>query len=232
MNPPTHSMWVEWVFIPAILGYAWLSTSYTDRYDLFRTSGHHVFFRSVIEGYGVFLIAYIVTLIIPDSWFKFMGLNTTYYNMLFVSIILTLLSWSVRSGDKTVNIDDLANKMKENGELVSLLLLESCRLRSQVELTLKNGKSYIGYVARQDYMLNKGGDVALALTASGYRDNETRKLEITTIYDLSELGKSGSINRSDIFGEKGDRGLTLPMSEIVSARFFDHKIYQSYQSKE
>ena len=47
-----------------------------------------------------------------------------------------------------------------------------------------------------DYMLNKGGDVALALTASGYRDNETRKLEITTIYDLSELGKSGLINRS------------------------------------
>lgn len=232
MSPATHSMWVEWVFIPAILGYAWLSTSYTERYDLFRISGHHVFFRSVIEGYGVFFIAYVVTLIIPDSWFNFVGLNTTYYNMLFVSVILTLVSWSVRSGDKTVNINDLANKMKENGELVSLLLLESCRLRSQVELTLKNGKSYIGYVARQDYMLNKGGDVALALTASGYRDNETRKLEITTIYDLSELGKSDSMNRSDIFGEKGDRGLTLPMSEIVSARFFDQEIYQSYQSKE
>ena len=66
----------------------------------------------------------------------------------------------------------------------------------------------------------------------GYRDNETRKLEITTIYDLPELGKSDSMNRSDIFGEKGDRGLTLPMSEIVSARFFDQEIYQSYQSKE
>ena len=51
-------MWVEWVFIPTILGYAWLSTSYTERYDLFRISGHHVFFRSVIEGYGVFFIAY------------------------------------------------------------------------------------------------------------------------------------------------------------------------------
>ena len=107
-------MWIQWVFIPAILGYACLSNIYTERYDLFRISGHHVFFRSAIAGYIVVLVAYITTL----------------------------------------------------------------------------------------------------------------------IYDLLEPNQAGSINRTAMFGEKRERGLTLSVSEIVSARFFDWEIYRHYQSKE
>ena len=80
---------------------------------------------------------------------------------------------------------------KENSDLVELLMAESLIREELVELSLRNGKSYIGFALDSGIDRPQGEpDVSLIPMASGYRDKYTQELETTPITSDGSIGRT------------------------------------------
>ncbi|MCZ0945197.1 MAG: hypothetical protein OXJ53_19260 [Gammaproteobacteria bacterium] len=101
------------------------------------------------------------------------------------------------------------------------LIIDQAILESRfVEVSLASGKSYVGSPIQGTFGHRDDGDVAIIPVASGYRDNETQALVMTTNY-------APAINSLP------DRKLeslkvAFPMRDVVSARLFDHALYVTF----
>ena len=96
-------------------------------------------------------------------------------------------------------------------------------MKKLIEISLKSRKSYIGVA------LESGSDVALIPVASGYRDESTYELHITTnyapvFYEFLEGEESSLVDE--------DFRVVIPMPEIVAARIFDPEVYERFQQEE
>lgn len=93
-----------------------------------------------------------------------------------------------------------------------------------IELSLRSGKSYIGFAEESGITApNRESDVAIIPLASGYRDEKTRELELTTDYaSVIEKARSGDLSHL----EEQDLRVVFPKGEIVSARLFDIEVYR------
>lgn len=110
--------------------------------------------------------------------------------------------------------------MKRHGQFIDLLLQDVLDGSTLVELSLRIGKTYIGYVTEKNIDSVSDADVGLIPVLSGYRDNGTRRLVITTSYAnvVLQCGKEGGefthLSREQL-------KVLVPRSEIISARHFD-----------
>ena len=77
----------------------------------------------------------------------------------------------------------------------------------------------------------EGSDIAIIPIASGYRDKDTQKLEITTNYApvIQEYLKEDEAPVSSPNYE--DFRVVIPRSEIVSARLFMQEVYQRFRDE-
>ncbi|MDE0062961.1 MAG: hypothetical protein OXU72_09250 [Gammaproteobacteria bacterium] len=90
-----------------------------------------------------------------------------------------------------------------------------------VELSLASGKSYVGSPIQGTFGHRDGGDVALIPLASGYRDNDSRDLVMTTNYAPAIEDQLSDLALDDF-------KVAFPMRDIVSARLFDQELYASF----
>ena len=114
---------------------------------------------------------------------------------------------------KIPNKEAAARWASENENRIGWILRESLKRRRLVEISLTNGKSYIGFVIEED----PGGwdqDVALPPVLSGYRSNKTKQLAITKNY--AALGQSSL----------RDYAVVLQLKEVVSICRFDVAAHQ------
>ena len=86
-----------------------------------------------------------------------------------------------------------------------------------VELAMENGKSYIGFPLDSGITTSGDSDVSVLPVMSGYRDKDTKDLQITVFYD-------------DMLSDRDGRPLedfmiALPKNQVLSARLFDLDIY-------
>ena len=97
-----------------------------------------------------------------------------------------------------------------------------------VEISLRSGKSYIGFALESGITRQGESDIALIPTASGYRDKDSQELKITTEYarviqeSLEEQSQAQSLTYRDF-------QIIIPISEIVSARVFYLEVYERFQ---
>lgn len=218
--------------IPALAGYWFLTHLYFTRYSVLRDSGYHVFFRSTIAGGILFVVAYPLSLFlshylpqIAAIWKSYVPVSYSGTVMLsallgFMGPIVCNWFYGKEKAARRVAI--------ESGDLVELLIAESIEKQMLVEFSLKSGKSYIGLALESEPPKHGKSDIALIPMASGYRNKDTHKLEITTHY-APEIKKSLE-SRSDLDYES--LLIVIPMSEIVSARFFHPEVYKSFQKEE
>ena len=129
----------------------------------------------------------------------------------------------------------------DKGDL-ELLLAESTERQLCAELSLWNGKSYIGLALNSGLQAHGESDIALIPLASGYREPDTQKLKITTYYAevidewLDELEEFRERSREleeseERLDDLKDFRIVIPMSEIVSARLFDLDVYERFQEE-
>ena len=96
-----------------------------------------------------------------------------------------------------------------------------------VEITTRNGKSYIGFPQSYPPPSRGDQDVALLVIMSGYRKHPTRELVITTNYASAlRLSRQPASDLSHLTAE--DFLIALPYQEIASARPFDLKAYKYF----
>ena len=110
-----------------------------------------------------------------------------------------------------------------------LIISDSIERREMVELSLQNGKSYIGYAIESGITKPSTGDVALTPVASGYRSTETRELHITTHYShVIQKWRGNEASEADIIR---DFRVVISREEICSARLFDPAVYVMFRQR-
>ena len=216
-------------FIPLLCGYWFLTHCNFTKFHTLRESGYHVLFRSAIAGLGLFAFSYLVLRIVNHvfptnqtilewrNWIPIensVALTITIFISACLPLVFNCFYDEIRSARKVA---------KRNGDFIELLIDQSLNDILPVEVSLRSGKSYIGYVIESQLAQQSEVDIVLVPIASGYRKLETRELEITIHYSSIIL----EFENKDIT----DFRIVIPMSEIVSARLFDDGVYERFQDE-
>lgn len=230
-------MGLGFLLIPTLMGYwilrNWKKTSYRVR----REQGYHVVLLSAFAGLIPAAISYTlvtaISLIAPSCyaiWECFVSFD---YSCIMVTVLLGLVSPTVLNCGYSQEQEEqeALQKAREDGNLIELLFADSVKRESLVEISLRNRKSYIGYVLRNATEGLNGADISVVPLWSGYRTEDTQELKITTDYVSALLGdlkeESGFTDSID-----EDFRVVFPISEVVSARLFRPSIYKVFRDQE
>lgn len=239
--------------IPTIGGYWFLTQFNYTRYRIFRDSGYHTLFSSAFVGALLFGVAHLIILLLNrccpplDAWWE-SYFPAAYSDTVALSVALgvalpplvnQLHRLPFRQGQLTqlpwvgiffYDAEGAAYRTaRENNDFIELLLADALFRGEFAELSLRSGKSYIGFALESGIKRQQGEpDVVLIPVASGYRDQDTKSLTITTHYaPVIEQSLAGESDLSD-----EDFRIVIPMSEIVSARLFFPEAYQLFQERD
>lgn len=226
--------------IPVVSGYWFLTHLYLTRYSALRDSGYHVLFRAVIAGIMLALMAHFLVIFVlnpcfpklSEFWSVFIPISYPGTAMLTTTMLTTamltfLLAFVLPCiGNQLYDKEKAARRAAlDNGDLIELLIAESIEDQRLIELSLRSGKSYIGFALESGITRQGETDIALIPIASGYRNKDTQELEITTNYAAAvkeSLEKMLNL-------ELNDFRIVLPMTEIISARVFHLEAYRRFR---
>ena len=212
--------------IPAIGGYWFLNSLHCTRHKLARGSGYHTLLQSAVAGGLLFGFAHLVIIVIHRWLPQFAEFWQSYipYHFSDTAALGVLLSVALPVvGNRVWTEEKSAQRaVSESGDHIELLISESIVRESMVEITLKSRKSYIGFALKRRMVNISEPDISIFPMASGYRNEETLELEITTNY-------APVIEDSEL--DYADFQVVIPKSEIVSVRLFDPEFYQRFQRR-
>lgn len=235
--------------IPTIGGYWFLTQFNYTRYRVFRDSGYHTLFSSAFVGALLFGVAHLIILLLNHCCPPLDALWESYFPAAYSDTVALSVALGValppivnqlhrlpfRQGHLTqlplvgIFFYDAAgaayHTARENNDFIELLIADSIADQKLVELSLKSGKSYIGLGLVYCIGPSEQADVIIVPMASGYRDQETKSLTITTHY--AAVIEQSLAGKSDLSEE--DFRIVIPMSEIVSARLFFPEAYELFQ---
>ena len=204
------------LIIPALGGYLLLTNTYATSFVVYRESGYHLIFRSVIAGLILFAISYSIVGIV--SLF-FSSISVPYIDDSLWSQSLSLIDLGafVLSLLLGMGLPYLINRfypseqaiekvLKKEGSQTELMLREAVDTEELVELSLKNGKSYVGIVVAFDVLPRDNKQDVAIFPVIEYEDKDTFRL----LFD-----KDG--------GEMVVLRVAMPMSEIAAVSLWSRK---------
>ena len=215
--------------VPVLLGFAILNFTHYHRRAFTATTGYQFFFLAALAGAVLFVAAHFAVLVVDAlgntlhsrGWTGAKALwkyaaPFAHSGKLAAAALLGLV-YVVAANMKVRNKDAAARWAKRTEGAAESLLRRSLEGRILVEIAMKTGRSYVGFVVSGDTPdVNWSGDVSLLQVFSGYRDSETRRLRLTNNY-----AKLGSL---------GDREVVVMRSEITSIRPFGLDFYLAVES--
>lgn len=113
------------------------------------------------------------------------------------------------------------------GDTFEQILWVSTNQQKQVMLTTTGGKVYVGFATSTADPHSQRDYVRLMKMQSGYRDEETNKLHLTTDYGPI----IGAISDApEAFGNLAatDFNIVVPISEVATMNIFDPDVYEAY----
>lgn len=222
------------LLLPIIGGYFLLTRCHYTRYDALRRSGYHIFFQSAVVGFFFLIIPAHLIMIFLDPYLE--RLNEPWTSVVpqgYRTAVLSALLGLASSFVFNLFLDNkkqVLRNIKKHGRLLEILIAESFTRRKIVEISLKSGKSYIGYPVMNAKITPGESDVELVPIASGHRNKDTQELKITNYY--APAFQKHFDNQSDWLELAEALRVVMPISEIVTARIFIPEIYDSFQRQE
>ena len=220
--------------IPALAGYWFLTHAYVTRYDVQRYSGYQLFFACAIAGAALLAVARLLVVLLDGlvpvaiqvfwkTYAPFDYSGTLVFGGLLAGALPPVVNLFTT---KHVRATKAA---RASGNLIECLIQDALDSSTLIELSTKNGKSYVGFARESGVAITGEADVALIPLMSGYRHDDTRELEITTHY-ANVLGQClDDPNRfPDLSLE--DFQVVLPIDEVASARLFHTGAYKLFRS--
>ena len=232
------------LLFPAVGGYWLLTHWHFTRYQVSRQSGYHVLFRSAAYGLALYFGAdRLVVLCRDECWVGILSeliqfldkhspdpLTTESALTILMALVLPHILNLFYSPARGVR-----RAVRDAGEDVELLILDSLHNGTLIEVTLENRKVYIGMAARSGVGNSPDADAAIVPQLSGYRDEKTLELQIDTAYTtvisrhIQEEGEPDAQADSDGSKEELERfRVVIPMSRIVSARPFEQAVFDDF----
>ena len=217
------------LLVSALGGYWFLTHFNFTRYQAVRSSGYHVFFQSGVVGIVLFAVSYLGVFLLEElapkvksTWASLSPDSFT--DAVIASVLLGLLLpylfnrfYDERRG--------ALRAARSSGNSIELSIAESLDPPKLIEITLKSGKSYVGFPTGSPLATVGEADVSLVPTASGFRDKETQELQLTTNYEQvmrSSLEKVPQVSQAEY-------QIVVAISEVVSVRRFDPEVYSLFQ---
>ena len=235
------------LFLPLLGGYQFLTLCNWTRFDVHRQSGYHLLFRSASVGLLLLVFARVLALLLNDvvqSWpyvvedwqrfapFPYVGTVALAYLLgrhgyRVINVFYSESRGAIRAADRA-------------GNSLELLFIEAMNADSTVELTLQSGKAYVGWILNVKVEEVERKFVEMLPLASGFRTQETNKLEFTTNYapvlldhpdpakpllDHSDPAKPLLADLVTTY----DLRVVIPVTEVRSARPFDLETYLKFQ---
>ncbi len=215
------------LLVPALAGFILLFGTKVFRYWLNRQGGYKLLFTTALAGGILLALARAVVVAVgvehvPEWWYDyapFKWSETVGLSLLLaivIAMLINLILWKSYAA-KLVS--------RTSGDLIECLLEDCLERNALVELTMSNGKVYIGLPRNSGLTVTGEADIAIVPLASGFRHNEKKTLEITTHY-ASTLGKFIYEKRELDFD---DFQVILPLNEVASARYFNPRAYDHLQ---
>ena len=218
--------------VPVLGGYLFLTRLHYTRYGILRKSGYHLFFQSAIAGGALTLVARAMIVFLNDYLHQIAPLWRHYIPLDFsgtvaLSVLLGLvLPYVINRFYGKERAERRA--ASESGVLIELVMSESLDRQIPVELSLKNGKSYIGFALDRKITSFGESDIALIPMKSGYRDKDNHKLILTT--DYISIIRRCLDDKSEIPDLRyEDFRIVIPVSEVQTARIFHPEVYERFQ---
>ncbi len=174
------------LLIPALGGYLFLTKYDGTRYRLAQDTGYHVVLKTAVAGGCLFVAARFLLMplevLLPgvkEYWngllpFEFSG----------SSVFCAILGWGT---PQLLNLFVDRMKMRREaaadaGDRIGLLAEDSINSGALMEVSLENGKSYVGAPIESTMGSRSQGDLVLIPFASGYRDAVTHGLKLEVFY--------------------------------------------------
>lgn len=223
------------LFVPLLGGYLFLKFSNYTRFAIRRQSGHKLLFESAVVGLVLLALARLLVLALgtgPDGWQSVVDGWTrfapfTHVGTVGLAFVLGPVGAVVSNRFFSVS-DGAMRAIRDAGNSMELLFVESMGSDATVELSLVNGKVYVGWILDANVAEPERKFVDLLPLASGYRAAETHEVDFTTNYAavLTTL--------AEIHGEacQEDYRVVVPVSQIRSARPFDFEIFFLFQEED
>lgn len=107
------------------------------------------------------------------------------------------------------------------------LISEAVKRGTFIMLTLRNRKVYIGKTFHLDLAASGQENwIRLTPSKSGYRNETTGQLHITTDYENALYLTAGGAHQKD------GVSMCIPVRDVVTFQLFDHELYRTFQSVE
>lgn len=133
--------------------------------------------------------------------------------------------------NRVFNQEDAERRaVREYGGLMERLIEEAIDERKLIEVSLRNRKSYVGFALANKVASWPESHVSLLPVSSGYRDQETQELVLTTHYGraIQDHIDEQETPREAVRDFVRQFRVVFPMSEVVSVRFFDPKFHERF----
>lgn len=215
------------LFVPLVGGYLFLKLCNYTRYSVARESGYTLIFESATAGLLLLVAARLIVVVaevysgyetIADKWYTFPSIpyaGTLLFAFALGPVLARVvnLRYSKEEGARRA-VDNAGNSME-------IVLLDSMKPTELIELTLESNKVYIGW-ALDALIANPARKyVEVFPLFSGYRDDKTQELTLTTSY-------------AQVFADHGDEmeegyeykfRIVVPVSQVRTARPFNIEYY-------
>jgi len=253
------------LLLPLIGGYIIINRTIFYRHRYRRVTSQRLVFDSFIAGLILFAATYflreIVYFLFPQfinfcdavvSYFpyhaKLLGTSTASF-VLAVGFMFSA-NFIIRRWFEGYEYNLFYKSIFELGDELEQLFLKTSLKGEPVQITLKNDKVYVGFIAEVDEP-QKTNYISILPLASGYREPKTKLMELTTPYDESmetleseeesiadgtrNQGQSqntadvSDIEENDYVVQLEEMIVVVKQDEILTANQFNAEIYHRFQ---
>ena len=219
------------LLLPAVGGYWFVTHFNLTRYEALRESGYHILFRSVLVGIFWYCVAAAAVWFLdacdigrfPEVikwWNKLFPQPLTFETVM--AIALGGLSPYVLNGFCSEYVGTRRAAARA-GDEIELLISDTLRTQSPIEISLRSRRVYIGFVMG-NATRQSGMPVPLLPCYSGHRSESDLNLVIDIDYNYTlERFFEGE------GGDLDDFRVMIPIGEIVSVRQFHLDVYRAFQ---
>ena len=203
------------LLMPLIGGYVFLSSWNFTKFKTISDSGYRLFFKSAFFGVILLIVSNLILSTVNGS----MAVESIRKFVVPIgfeleSVLALVLGWVLPIALNFFSNADFHSKeeAKNRGDQLFLAVRESLLDVELVELSMANGKVYIGFPVG---MHLNDEYVKIDPYASGYRDLKTKVLRITLKYEAIDYKAS----------EEKKLYVSLKVAEVISVRIFHPEVF-------
>lgn len=219
------------LLLPLLGGYIFITYWNRTRFHVKRYSGERLIFHAALAGVFFLGITYGVVRVVTTKWpATYIAwhslLPITHSGTSLGALLLGISAW-IPLNWVFKRPAEINRTIEVWNDYLEMLLTQALEKTRHVAVTLKTRKVYIGFVLRSFDPTYDRKYIVLLPTISGYRDEKTQNLILTTDY-TAVYQQLMAEDETRLIRGIDDFETVVPVAEIISANLFDWEVYQRF----